>query len=61
MAQFREIVVAIRAGNIEVADSLSRVELDIQRILNKNDDSPGVLLRVVRTLERARKELKLHD
>lgn len=61
MAQLKEIIAAIRVGNIEVADSLSRIELDVQRILNKNDDSPNVLLRVVRTLERARKELKLHD
>ncbi|EKD81267.1 MAG: hypothetical protein ACD_39C01884G0002 [uncultured bacterium] len=61
MAQLKEIIAAIRVGNVEVADSLSRIEIDVQRILHKHDNSPSVLLRVVRTLERARKELKLHD
>jgi len=61
MASLREITAAIREGNIEVADRLSRIEIDVNRILNHRDTSPDMLLRVVRTLEWARKELKLHD
>jgi len=61
MAQLREIVAAVREGNVEVADRLSRIERDIDEILNRRNDSPELLLRVVRTLEWARKELKLHD
>ena len=61
MASLREITAAIREGNVEVADRLSRIEIDVNRILNHRDTSPELLLRVVRTLEWARKELKLHD
>jgi hypothetical protein len=61
MAQLKEIIAAVRVGNVEVADSLSRIEGDVNQILNSRNNSPNVLLRVVRTLERARKELKLHD
>ncbi|KAF1083412.1 MAG: hypothetical protein GQF41_0190 [Candidatus Rifleibacterium amylolyticum] len=61
MATLREITTAIRVGNVEVADRLSRIEIDVNRILNHRDTSPEMLLRVVRTLEWARKELKLHD
>ncbi len=61
MAPLREIIAAIRGGNVEVADRLSRIERDIDEIMNRRNDSPELLLRVVRTLEWARKELKLHD
>lgn len=61
MAPLKEIIVAIRIGNVEVADSLSRIEGDVNQILYSRNNSPNVLLRVVKALERARKELKLHD
>ncbi|MBU1109885.1 MAG: hypothetical protein KKB51_24605 [Candidatus Riflebacteria bacterium] len=61
MAQLKEIIAAIRVGNVEVADSLSRIEGDVNQILNSRNNSPNALLRVVRSLERARKELKLYD
>jgi hypothetical protein len=61
MATLRDITAAIKEGNIEVADRLGRIEIDVNRILNHRDTSPELLLRVVRTLEWARKELKLHD
>jgi hypothetical protein len=61
MAPLKEIIAAIRVGNVEVAERLSHIERDVDQILNHRNDSPELLLRVVRTLEWARKELKLHD
>ncbi|PKL50837.1 MAG: hypothetical protein CVV42_02185 [Candidatus Riflebacteria bacterium HGW-Riflebacteria-2] len=61
MAPLKEIIAAIREGNVEVAERLSHIERDVDQILNRRNDSPELLLRVVRTLEWARKELKLHD
>lgn len=60
-APLKEIIAAIRQGNVEVADDLSRIEGQAYQILNGEKQSPAALLRVVRTIERARKELKLYD
>jgi hypothetical protein len=60
-ANFTEIVEEIRRTDPEVAQSLKNVERDLFHILSGRTASATSLLRVVRTLENARKELKLYD
>lgn len=60
-ASLKEIITAIRQGNVEVADDLARIEGKAYQILKGGNQSPASLLSVVRTIERARKELKLYD
>lgn len=60
-ASLFEIIAEIETSEPEVARSLKSVEKDIHRINSNRSSPPGVLLRVVRTIESARKELKLYD
>lgn len=60
-APLKEIIAAIRHGNIAVADSLAMIEGETSQILNGTNQSPVSLLRATRTIEWARKELKLYD
>lgn len=60
-ANLAAVIDEVSATDAEVGRSLRRIEKDVYLISAGRKSSPEALLRVVRTLESARKELKLYD
>ncbi len=60
-ADFKALTNAIGLSHPQIAQSLLMIEADCYKILNEKNKSQKSLLRVVKTLELARKELKLYD
>lgn len=60
-AGLNQIIAEIEAADADVAKSLKKIEKDVFLITSGVNPLPESLLRVVRTLESARKELKLYD
>lgn len=60
-ASFNMIIDEIRLSDPKVAQGLSNIEKEAFVILSGRNNSSNSLLRVVRALESARKELKLYD
>jgi predicted transcriptional regulator len=58
---FHLVIEEIGKSSPEVARRLANIEKDAFKILGGRQTSPNALLRVVRALESARKELKLYD